>query len=77
MIFDLRSFKLDYVGLAAFTSDSPRKLIAVAANVVWTPKSVEFPRANLVSFTPGFSQVNCPERRSGNRLNGFWFLLRP
>ena len=31
---------------------------------------------DTVSFTPGFSQVNCAKLSAGNRLNGFPFLLK-
>ena len=42
-----------------------------AGKVVRTPKAIEFFGIDPVSFTPGFSQVNCAKLRFGNRLNGF------
>jgi len=46
-----------------------------AQKVVGTPKAVEFFGIDPVSFTPGFSQVNCAKFRSGNRLKRFPLLL--
>ncbi len=42
-----------------------------AQKVVRVPKAIEYSRANPVSFTPDFSQVNCTGSGFGNRLNGF------
>jgi len=47
----------------------------LCTKVVWTLKAVEFFGIDPVSFTPGFSQVNCAKLRSGNRLKRFPLLL--
>jgi hypothetical protein len=41
--------------------------------VIRNPQVIEISFSPSLSFTPGFSQVNCAKAKTGNRLNGFLF----
>jgi len=51
-----------------------RRLIGFSQKVDMKPTTVDFLQSNLMSFTPGFSQVKRAQGRTGKPfLNGFRF----